>query len=708
MIIKGNPGGNVGWWANHLLREDTNDRAEVKEISGLLSEDLPRALREMEALASGSRSHGNFMYCANINPLADERLTEEQWREAVDTLEKNMGLEGHQRIVVEHEKEGRTHRHIVWNRVDAETLRVVDVGGNYYTHERTEQELARRFGLTVTPSPNREEFRELSKELWEIRAEERSGIKREDVKADLTELWRSTDSGQAFAAALDERGYILAKGDRRDFCAVDQAGTAHSLARRIEGAKAHDVREHMADIDRDSLPTVAEAREQQRSRSRDAAREATPEPEARAIDATAAAATPAPPGLGKTAAEIRLAWSLSKSADGFAAALDERGMTLARVDAEEARASERAHAFAKEVGNYSPRYAEGELVAVNGFGGVTRLNERTTGQTPEEVAKYLSTIDPRTLLNVSDARAALKEAARLEFIEERQEARPWTKMETRIHDLQQSAPTAGAFAALLYQEGITLARADAAGIDGLAAEHRAAFIIDDRLTYAPTVKEGELVAVNRFGGVHRLNPHKLDIEGIELALTGGNKTIPALSDARDYIAAEHAADKQAYEERSAEFWQGVEERREAARDAKQESWRASRDAEIARVDGGTTAGEVVRDGIEGGLSVAEKAGAPVVSLGFFILDFLSGGSAPQPPRGTRAQIAADRRASAALESIRESMENGWTLKAEDIRSLPLPTLEGIRRQGDDYLRQKIAEMESERARDRDGGRERER
>ena len=37
----------------------------------------------------------------------------------------------------------------------------------------------------------------------------------------------------------------------------------NSLARRIEGAKAKDVRERMADIDAASLPTVDEARARQ-------------------------------------------------------------------------------------------------------------------------------------------------------------------------------------------------------------------------------------------------------------------------------------------------------------------------------------------------------------------------------------------------------------------------------------------------------------
>ena len=270
MIIKGGAAGNVGWWGKHLQREDTNERAEVMEISGLLATDMPTALREMQAIAAQSRSGGNFMYQANINPEAHEHLTPEQWREAVDTLEKNLGLEGHQRVVVEHEKHGRIHRHIAWNRVDVETLRVADIGGNYYTHERTARELEGKFDLTPTPSLHGEQRPEgrpdRAPELWERRAAERSGIDPKQITAELTELWRVSDNGKAFAAAIEERGYILAQGTRRDFCIIDHAGDVHSLARRIEGANTKDVRERLDHIDAATLPTVDEARTQQREK----------------------------------------------------------------------------------------------------------------------------------------------------------------------------------------------------------------------------------------------------------------------------------------------------------------------------------------------------------------------------------------------------------------------------------------------------------
>ena len=218
MIINGGARGGVAFWSKHLTSDRENDRAEVVELAGLLATDLPTALREMRSIAAQSRSRGNFLYCANLNPHDDERLTPGQWREAVDTLEKRLGFEGHQRVVVEHEKGGRVHRHVVWNRVNVDTLRVADIGWNYHTHERTARELERRFGLAPTPSlhgtcrPNGRPAR--PPELWERRAAARGGADPDRMKAELTALWHRTNTGKAFANGLPAFGYILARGDR--------------------------------------------------------------------------------------------------------------------------------------------------------------------------------------------------------------------------------------------------------------------------------------------------------------------------------------------------------------------------------------------------------------------------------------------------------------------------------------------------------------
>jgi hypothetical protein len=40
---------------------------------------------------------------------------------AIDMAEQRLGLDGHPRAIVFHEKEGRRHAHAVWSRID--TLR---------------------------------------------------------------------------------------------------------------------------------------------------------------------------------------------------------------------------------------------------------------------------------------------------------------------------------------------------------------------------------------------------------------------------------------------------------------------------------------------------------------------------------------------------------------------------------------------------------
>src|SRR5262249_51558293 len=81
------------------------------------------------------------------------------------------------------------------------------------------------------------------------------------------DCWDRSDNGKSFAAALEEKGYILARGDRRDFVVVDQAGGEHALGKRITGATAAVTRERLADLAQRNLPSVDEAKELQADRA---------------------------------------------------------------------------------------------------------------------------------------------------------------------------------------------------------------------------------------------------------------------------------------------------------------------------------------------------------------------------------------------------------------------------------------------------------
>jgi hypothetical protein len=260
MIINGGSRCNWRFFAKHLMKGEENERVEITEIRGLAGDTVLEALREMDALASGTRCK-NFFYHANLNPRADEHLTPEQWERAIDTLESNLGLDGHSRFIVEHQKEGRSHRHVIWSRIDTDSMTAASDSNNYEAHERTARELEQAFGLSTVQGAHVRSGRRPKRrpKAWETFRGHQSGVDPNIVSRELTELWRQADSGKAFAASLAANGYRLCKGDRRDFCVLDAAGDAHSLARRIDGAKAATIRARMADIDRDALPSVQDA-----------------------------------------------------------------------------------------------------------------------------------------------------------------------------------------------------------------------------------------------------------------------------------------------------------------------------------------------------------------------------------------------------------------------------------------------------------------
>jgi hypothetical protein len=271
VIIKGKSVGGAKRLAVHLTRRDTNERVVVIEVRGVVAEDLRNALLEMEAIAGGSRTKKPF-YHASINTRSDERLTNEQRMRAIDRLEAALGLSGQARVVVVHEKEGREHCHIVWSRIDLERMAAISDSHNYRKHEQVARELEREFGHERVQGAHVErdgkERPERTPSHAEMLQADRTGVSAREVKEQITQLWQGTETGKDFANALEQNGFVLARGDRRDFVVIDRNSGTHSLVRRIEGATAKDLRKRMADIDSGRLPSVADAKDIQQDRAR--------------------------------------------------------------------------------------------------------------------------------------------------------------------------------------------------------------------------------------------------------------------------------------------------------------------------------------------------------------------------------------------------------------------------------------------------------
>jgi hypothetical protein len=270
MIIKGRSRAGADELATHLMRVDTNDLMEVIEIRGTVASDLRGALREMCAVAAGTRCKSN-LYHGSINVRVEERLELAQWRFAVDALEKRLGLSGQPRAIVMHEKHGREHLHIVWSRIDYLKMCAIPDSHNYRAHEEVSRELERIFGHEYTQGAHVERGGVARPTRTRSHAEQQQvdrtgGADLAGIVVEVTDLWRVTDSGLAFQAALKEKGYVLARGDRRDFVIVDRQGGIHSLARRIEGIRVAELRARLRDLDHASLPSTKEARSRQEAR----------------------------------------------------------------------------------------------------------------------------------------------------------------------------------------------------------------------------------------------------------------------------------------------------------------------------------------------------------------------------------------------------------------------------------------------------------
>jgi hypothetical protein len=263
MIIKGSSRGqsaaDVKRLGDHLLDLRGNETVRVIELRGVVAGTLPDALAEMRALSMATRTR-RPLYSASISPTEDEarRMTERHWIEAADALERELGLSGHQRALVRHDKKGRGHLHIVWNRVDGDTLKVAHDGWSYLRHERVARRLEQRWrlkpviGAHTRPEGIARPVAAMSHQDWQ--AQTRTGVAVADVADRLRQAWHASPDGRSFAVAVHLAGLTLARG-RRGVIVLDAAGTPHSLARRL-GLKAAEVRQKLADLDLSTLASI--------------------------------------------------------------------------------------------------------------------------------------------------------------------------------------------------------------------------------------------------------------------------------------------------------------------------------------------------------------------------------------------------------------------------------------------------------------------
>jgi len=233
-----------------------NEHVEVHEIRGFVSDTVAGAFREAYAISRGTKCK-QFLFSCSRNPPEEEIVPVSVFEDAVQRIEKKLGLEGQPRVLIFHEKEGRRHAHCVWSRIDAESMTAINLAHTKRKLMDISRELYIEHGWKMPNGMIDPALRNpLNFDRKEWFQAKRTGQDPRQIKALFQQCWASSDSGKAFKQALEQRGYYLARGDRRAVVAVDIHGEVYAVA-RWANVKTKEVVARMGDMA--ALPSVEDA-----------------------------------------------------------------------------------------------------------------------------------------------------------------------------------------------------------------------------------------------------------------------------------------------------------------------------------------------------------------------------------------------------------------------------------------------------------------
>lgn len=255
MILKGSQRSGGKQLGLHLLKTEENEHVEVHEVSGFVSESVLGAMNEAYALSRGTNCK-QYLFSLSLSPPPNESVPVQLFEKVLADVEERLGLTGQPRIVVFHEKEGRRHCHAVWSRIDAATMTAKELPFFGMKLKQLAKQVFLENGWNMPrgyESAKLRDPRNFTLDEWQ--QAKRAGLDPRELKAAIQDCWKSADNVTSFAAALEERGLYLAKGDRRGFVAMTIDGDVFAISRIID-AKAKDIAARLGDPDQ--LRSVSE------------------------------------------------------------------------------------------------------------------------------------------------------------------------------------------------------------------------------------------------------------------------------------------------------------------------------------------------------------------------------------------------------------------------------------------------------------------
>lgn len=257
MILHGNQRAGACDLARHLLNNE-NEQVDVHELRGFIAEDLSSAFQEIHAVAKGTRAK-QYLFSLSLNPPKNEHVSTRDFERAINHAEKLLNLNGQPRAVVFHVKNHRRHCHVVWSRINEQTMKAIPLPHTKRKLTSLSKDLYLHHGWQMPKGfLNAQEKNPLNFNLAQWQQAKRIGKDPRKLKETLQNCWINNDGQVAFIHALKDQGYRVAKGDRRSIVVVDQYCEVYALNRWI-GIKLKAVKEKLSNLD--NIPSVHEVRQ---------------------------------------------------------------------------------------------------------------------------------------------------------------------------------------------------------------------------------------------------------------------------------------------------------------------------------------------------------------------------------------------------------------------------------------------------------------
>ena len=213
------------------MNSSENDHVQLGEARGFVGRSLHAAFLEIEAISKGTQARQPF-FSVSFNPPEGEQVTDKQFYDAFDRLERRLGLTGQPRFPVFHDKNGKRHAHCVWSRIDIDEMKAINMSFFKEKCFRLSRDLFIENGWKAPEGMvNREDKDPFDVFVGEFQKLQKQGVDPLEIKQLCRDAWRDSSDLPSFKEALEESGLFLAKGDKRGFVILDHNQKVYSLSR---------------------------------------------------------------------------------------------------------------------------------------------------------------------------------------------------------------------------------------------------------------------------------------------------------------------------------------------------------------------------------------------------------------------------------------------------------------------------------------------